>query len=211
MPSRLQDAAPRADVCSVERPEPRTLAIAAAILVPLMGWGWHARSERLYVQDRAAAAASQVAGRPVRVHCPGQLKRRLTPALHDGEVRFLDGRPADETTLTARVCDGLGRLLDRGAALELACLQLDDCSSDDTAVAYGVAVLTHESVHMRGVMDEAATECEAVRRSAGVAQALGASPQAAAYIADWQFSVADDQLPENYRTTADCRIAGTGP
>ena len=85
------------------------------------------------------------------------------------------GGPRTRRTLTARVCDGLGRLLDHGAALELACLQLDDCSTDDTAVAYGVAVLTHESVHMRGVMDEAATECEAVSRSAGVAQALGAT------------------------------------
>ncbi len=116
--------------------------------------------------------------------------------------------PADETKLTGRICDGLGRLIDRGPALDLSCLQLDACSKDDTSVAYGVAVLTHESVHMRGVMDEAATECEAVKRSAGVAQALGATPQAAAYIADWQFSVADDQLPENYRTTADCRFSG---
>lgn len=211
MRSRLKNPSWRADAPGVERPEPRTLAITAAILLPLAGWGWHVRSERLHVEDRAAAAASQVAGRPVHVHCPGQLKRRLSTEIHDGEVQFVDGRPADETKLTARVCDGLGRLLDRGAALDLACLQLDDCSADDTSVAYGVAVLTHESVHMRGVMDEAATECEAVRRSAGVAQALGASPRAAAFIADWQFSVADDQLPENYRTTADCRIAGTGP
>ena len=103
---------------------------------------------------------------------------------------------------------GSDRLLDDGPALDLACLQLDACSEDDTSVAYGVAVLTHEAVHMRGVMDEAATECEAVKRSAGVAQALGATPQAAAFIADWQFSVADDQLPENYRTNADCRVAG---
>lgn len=192
----------------VELPPPRTLAIAAAIVLPLAGFGWHLRAERLQVEQRASAAASQVAGRSVKVHCPGQLKRRFVKEIHDGEVMFTDGRPADETNVTARVCDGIGRLLDKGAALDLACLQLDACPKDDTAVAYAVAVLTHESVHMRGVMDEAATECQAVSRSASVAQALGASPQAAAFIADWQFSVADDQLPEQYQTTADCRRPG---
>jgi hypothetical protein len=208
MRSRLQAPPPDADVRGVERPEPRTLAIAAAIILPLAVWGWHLRSERLTVERRAAAAAAQVAGRPVEVHCPGQLRRRLATEIHDGEVQFFDGVPADETKLTGRICDGLDRLLDDGPALDLACLQLDACSEDETSVAYGVAVLTHEAVHMRGVMDEAATECEAVKRSAGVAQALGATPQAAAYIADWQFSVADDQLPENYRTNADCRFSG---
>lgn len=192
----------------MERPQSRTLAIAALIVLPLAVWGWHLRSDRLTVERRAAVAASQVAGRPVQVHCPGQVRRRVATEIHDGEVQFVNGTPADETKLTGRICDGLGRLLDRGPRLDLACLQLDACSADDTSVAYGVAVLTHESVHMRGVMDEAATECEAVKRSAGVAQALGATPQAAAYIADWQFSVADDQLPETYRTTADCRVSG---
>jgi len=192
----------------VELPETRTLVIAAAIVLPLAAFGWHLRAERIHIEQRASAAASMVAGRSVKVHCPGQLKRRFIKEIHDGEVMFSGGRPADETNVTARVCDGIGRLLDKGAALDLSCLQLDTCSKDDTAVAYGVAVLTHESVHMRGVMDEAATECQAVSRSASVAHALGASPQAAAFIADWQFSVADDQLPEQYQTTADCRRPG---
>jgi hypothetical protein len=195
----------------VERPEPRTLAIAAAIVLPLAGLGWHLRAERLHIEDRASAAASAVAGRPVRVHCPGQLRRRFLAEINDGEVQFTDGVPADETRLTARVCDGLGRLLDQGATLDLRCLQLDACSADDTSVAYGVAVLTHESVHMRGVMDEAVTECQAVRRAASVARALGASAEAAAFIADWQFSVADDRLPERYQTSADCRAPGAAP
>ncbi len=185
--------------------------IAAAIVVPLAGFGLHLRAQRLHVEQRAGAAASQVAGRTVEVQCPGQLRRRFMTEIHDGEVQFVDGRPADETKVTGRVCDGLARLLDRGVLLDLDCLQLDACSKDDTAVAYAVSVLTHEAVHMRGVIDEAATECEAVKRSAAVAQGLGASPQAAAFIADWQFSVADDQLPEQYRTTADCRIPGAGP
>lgn len=183
----------------------RNIAIASMALVALAAFGWHLRAARLRVESRAAQAASTVAGHPVRVNCPGQIRRRLMTEINDGEVKFVDGVPASETQLTARVCDGLGRLIGRGAALELGCLQLDACSADDTAVAYGVAVLTHESVHMRGVIDEAATECQAVRRSASVAEQLGASPQAAALIADWQFSVADDRLPERYQTSSDCR------
>lgn len=192
------------------RPEHRTVAIAAAVLLLLAGWGWTVRAQRLHVERRAAEAASQVAGRPVQVRCPGQLRRRLANELHDGSVRFEGGQPADETRLTGRVCDGLARLIDEGAGLELSCLQLDACSAGDTSVAYAVAVLAHESVHLRGVIDEAATECEAVRRSAGVAQTLGATPQAASFIADWQFSVAGDHLPERYRSSADCRLEPAG-
>ncbi len=77
----------------MERPEPRTLAIAALVILPLAVWGWHLRSERLTVERRAAAAASQVAGRPVEVHCPGQVRRRLTTEIHDGEVQFFEACP----------------------------------------------------------------------------------------------------------------------
>lgn len=181
--------------------------IAAAVLLPLCAWGWSLRAERLEVQRRAGAAAALIAGRPVQVRCPGQLRRRLATEIHDGSVRFDGGQPANVTKLTGRVCDGLARLLEEGTRLELACLQLDACKPEDTSVAYAVAVLTHESVHMRGVVDEAATECEALRRSGGVAQALGATPRAAAFIADWQFSVAGDRLPDRYRSVADCRVA----
>lgn len=100
------------------RTRPRTIAIAATVLLVLAGFGWHLRQTRLHIEQRAGAAASLVAGRPVRVHCPGQLKRRFMTEINDGEVQFVDGRPADETQLTARVCDGLGRLLDKDAQLD---------------------------------------------------------------------------------------------
>ena len=80
----------------------------------------------------------------------------------------------------------------------------------NAGMALGVSVLAHEAVHLRGVIDEAKTECESVRWAAGVARALGATPQAAAFIADWKFSVGADHLPEQYQTTTDCRIAPAG-
>lgn len=127
--------------------------------------------------------------------------------INHGSVRFYDGRPVGDTQLSGEACAGLGRLVGEGAALDLSCLQLDRCAADDTRVALGVSVLAHESVHLRGVLDEARTECESVRWAARVATELGASPQAAAFIADWKFSVGADHLPEQYQTTADCRVA----
>ena len=157
---------------------------------------------------RAARGRGGLAGR--RPQREGPLSRAAAAPLHRrdprrrGPVHGRQARRRDERDRRASATASRG-CSTRAPRSSSRCLQLDACSKDDTAVAYGVAVLTHESVHMRGVMDEAATECQAVSRSAGVAQALGASPQAAAFIADWQFSVADDNLPEQYQTTADCR------
>lgn len=189
----------------MDRPADRTLAIAAAVLIVLGAFGWRERSRRIDTQDRASAAASRIAGRPTRVHCPGVLKRTFLQGVNHGSVKFVNGYPVDDTTLSGEACAGLRRLVSKGASLDLSCLQLDTCEKDDTDIALGVSVLAHESVHLRGVADEAQTECQSVPLAAGVATALGASAQAAAFIADWKFSVGADHLPEQYQTTADCR------
>jgi hypothetical protein len=189
------------------RPRPRTVAIAAAVLLPVCGWGWMQREARLETQRRAAQAAALVAGRPVQVRCPGILRRHFEYDINDGEVRFgPDGRPGDVADLAGAPCDGLHRLISEGPALDLSCLQLDACSAQDTRVALGVIVLTHEAVHLSGIADEALTECRALQRSPQVAMALGATRQAAGDIQDWQFSVADDRLPDRYQTPGGCRL-----
>jgi len=194
----------------VVRPSNRTLAIAAAVLIPLAVWGWMQRQARLETQRRAAAAAQLVTGRPVQVRCPGVLRRHFEYDINEGDVRFsADGQPGDVANLAGGPCDGLHRLISEGAALDLSCLQLDACSAQDTRVALGVVVLTHEAVHLSGVMDEALTECRAVQRTPRVAMALGATAQAAAYIQDWQFSVADDRLPDRYQTPGGCKADGS--
>lgn len=206
-PARLQRHCGPADHVGVEIPAHRTPVIAAAVLLVLLAFGWRERAQRLDAQNRASAAASRVAGRPVTVRCPGILKRAVLEEINHGTVRFRDGRPEDVTHLSGEACAGLRRLVREGAALDLACLQLDACDADDTRVALGVSVLAHEAVHLRGVIDEARTECESVRWTAGVAEALGATPRTAAFIADWKFSVGPDHLPQQYQTTADCRVA----
>lgn len=192
----------------MSRPRARTLLLIGAVaLVPLL-WGWGERTRRLETQRRAGLAASLVAGRHVRVSCPGVIRRRFVYEVNHGTVQFgPDGRPADHARLAGEACAGLRRLVERGPRLDLACLRLDACSAADTRVALGVVVLTHEAVHLRGVMDEAQTECEAVKRSPAVAVALGATPAAGLDIQDWQFSVADERLPDRYQTAVDCRVS----
>lgn len=190
------------------RPRARTLLLIGAVALTPLLWGWGERARRVETQRRAGLAASLIAGRPVTVRCPGVIRRRFLFEVNHGTVQFgPDGLPADHTQLAGEACAGLRRIVEQGPRLDLACLRLDACSQADTRVALGVVVLTHEAVHLRGVMDEAKTECEAVKRSPVVAVALGASEASARDIQDWQFSVADERLPERYRTAVDCRVA----
>ena len=202
----MQSAARVADQALVGLTRQHRQALAAFMVLVVCGLGWHEREQRLHTQTLASLAASQIAGRPVSVRCPGVLKRTFLQEINHGTVKFVDGRPVDETHLSGEACGGLRRLVAEGDRLDLRCLQLDACPADDTQVALGVAVLAHEAVHLRGVADEAATECESVRRAAGVARILGATAPAAAYIADWKFSVGADHLPDQYQNSGDCRV-----
>jgi hypothetical protein len=137
------------------------------------------------------------------VHCPGPIRRHLFYEITEGRVRFsAEGVPNPETNLSGDACGGLRRVLDKGASLDLRCLYWQ-CSADDTRAAMGLAVLTHESVHMRGVMDEGATECEAERRVQTTALQLGLTAQSAEAVAHWQRTDYAELLPEQYRLCAE--------
>ena len=139
-------------------------------------------------------------GHAVRVRCPGLIAAALVYESHQGWVEFPpDGELPTETKLTAEVCAGLQRLVENGAALDLACLDNNTCAEEDRRVGLGVSVLSHEAGHLSGLTDEAQTECFGRRNSRAVASALGASPAAVTQIAEWQTIFAADMLPERYR------------
>ncbi|QEC49015.1 hypothetical protein FSW04_16510 [Baekduia soli] len=109
------------DRAPLRPPAPRTLGIVALLAVLLGGLWLHARGRRLEVEHRAAAVAGAIAGRRTAVRCPGPIRRRLLYEINEGVVRFsADGRPADETHLSGRACDGLRTVLDDGPRLEAA-------------------------------------------------------------------------------------------
>ena len=180
-------------------PSTRALLIALAIAAPVLGLWLHGHSRRAQVERVAGEAASAVAGRTVSVNCPGPIRRRLFYEIHEGSVRFgSDGRPYDETTLSADPCDGLRRVLDRSAALDLNCLAAV-CPPDDERAAMALAVLAHEAVHLRGVIDEGTTECEARTHVGGVAERFGVRAPSREALARWQATDWADELPPRYR------------
>jgi hypothetical protein len=189
------------------RPPVRVVAslVAGVLALAVLGVRGHVR--RVEVEHRASVVASAIAGRSVRVRCPGVIRRHLSYEITEGRVRFsAAGVPDPETNLSADACAGLRRVIDDGASLNFECLYWQ-CSADDTRAAIGLIVLTHESVHMRGVMDEGATECEAEQRVEATALKLGLTPAAAQSVAHWAKTDYAELLPERYRACASSNAA----
>lgn len=180
-------------------PAPRTLAMLGVVLLPFFGLWLHGRIERTRVEDKAAQIASVIAGRAVHVRCPGPFRRHLMYETTEGSVRFdSDGRPFDSTSLSYRTCDGLQTAMAHGAEWTFDCLAYG-CSKQKTQAAAALAVLAHESVHLRGVSDEGATECEAHTHIRLVAHGYGLSDRATANLAHWQATDWMERLPERYQ------------
>ena len=173
--------------------------MVVVVLLPFFGLWLHGRIQRSHVEGKAAAVASMIAGRAVTVRCPGPFKRHFFYETTEGSVRFdAGGRPADETQLSFRTCDGLRTAMDRGAGLSLDCLYYR-CSKDVTRAAAALAVLSHEAVHLRGVIDEGATECEARTHIGLVARQYRLSDRAATALAHWQATDWAETLPDRYQ------------
>jgi hypothetical protein len=172
------------------------------VVLAIPGLPWlHFRSERLAVEHRAAAIAGALTNRTIAVHCPGPVRRHLFYEINEGSVMFdADGVPTDATNLSADTCDGLRTVIDRGAGLDLTCLTTTyDCTKDERRAAQALAVFTHETMHLRGTMDEGTTECQARKRVADVAQRFGVTPASAAAVAQWQATDWREMLPDRYR------------
>lgn len=187
---------------STPRPPVRIVAPLFAGVLVLCVLGIRGYERRKDVERKAGAVASAIAGRSVRVHCPGVIRRHLFYEITEGRVRFgANGLPDPETNLSGDACAGLARVVDKGSSLHLQCLYWM-CSKDDTQAAMALIVLTHESVHMRGVMDEGQTECEAQDRVAATARAFGLDQASADAVDHWARTDYAEMLPDQYRACA---------
>jgi hypothetical protein len=70
-----------------------------------------------------------------------------------------------------------------------------------------VHVLTHEAMHMRGITDEAQTECAALQRDHQTAVLLGANADEARVLARRYLLTIYPQMPDAYRS-GECRPGG---
>jgi hypothetical protein len=180
-------------------------ATLLASFVALSAWLVAVHVDRVRNEHRLAAIASQIAGRPVKVHCPGIVERKIfAPDTVEGTVTFdADGRPSDTTDLRATPCTELDALAEGRRAGVLRCVSCGGPAAE--RLAWAVDTLTHESFHLQGILDEAQTECHALLRDAWTAEQLGATPAQAQGLADLARTVLYPQMPDRYRTAA-CQV-----
>src|SRR5687767_10947557 len=149
----------------------------SALVVTALAWWVADRQDRVGNERRLSAIASEIAGREVSVRCPGLLGRLLGWDVVEGSVRFgADGKPADETKIRRQSCAELDALAEGRRDEELECIGRTAiaCGRHGPETAMAVDVLAHESWHLRGVRDEAVTECRSLQTMAWAAQRLGA-------------------------------------
>jgi hypothetical protein len=140
-------------------------------------------------EKKLSAVASQLVGVPVHVHCQtfGQTFTQL-----DGDLGFVkfgaDGVPEHKTEIKREQCADLKSYMSSDK----------EHPSGDQVIA--VHVLTHESMHMRGITSESQAECAAVQRDARTAELLGATPAQAMELARIYWRTDYPDMPANYRT-----------
>ena len=176
-------------------------ALLVVVGVGLPGWWRLDRHDRIANQDRLAAIASAIAGRTVRVKCPGPIGRMMAPGDTTAGVVYLDGegRVPDETKLFTVTCAELDALAEGRRARQLACAERStSCGQDVQTLAWAVDTLTHEAFHLRGYLDEGVTECYAVQTMARTAERLGATPTQAANLAVLQWEAGLPEMPSQY-------------
>jgi hypothetical protein len=148
-------------------------------------------------EDKLSSVASRLVGGPAKVHCQtfGQTFFQV-----GGELGFVkwgpDGVPEHQTTIMRGPCGDLRSYLDSNK----------QHPSEDQIVA--VHILTHESMHMRGIKDEADAECAAMQRDAETAELLGADQAEAEALANAYWIGVYPRMPDGY-TSADCKPGGT--
>jgi len=113
------------------------------------------------------------------------------------------------------VCSRLRDFLQAGSHGELDCLRsfdsrgtspLDDCARRAHGTAEAINTLVHESMHLRGFVNEAQAQCYAIQLDGWTVVRLGGSPVAGADVASLVLAL-QPYVPDEYRSS-DCRAGG---
>lgn len=176
-------------------------------MIPLLlfsAWQFTRREEN---ENRLALVASEVALRDVDVSCPGFWTRLVEITPNAGWVDFDEhGTPSDETSLSASTCASLERIW-RGKHGSFSCLLAGGCDGKTLAAVSGIVTLAHESWHLRGILNEAQTQCYAVQTTEAVARRLGLKPADARIVAV-RVARDDARSPEGEYHSSQCRPGG---
>ena len=186
-------ASTRVDALGRVRPFPYVrigllAVLAVAVLMP--GYLRHQEEKSL------SAVATRLVGAPAAVQCQSFGQELVDLGSELGYVRYgADGKLEHRTMIKHGPCKALNayRRSDKHHP------------TDDEVIA--VHVLTHESMHMRGLGDEATAECAAVQRDELTAKLLGADDADARELARRYWLLDYPQMPDDYRS-GDCRPGG---
>jgi len=169
------------------------LAAAVWLLDARTGWRGLDGGTRARAEARSSAEASRIAAKPVTIRCDDS-------GGHVGAVQHADGVAevgGDVAYLTPDRCFDLYRLAFEGR-------------SSGSETGRSLAVLAHEAWHLRGVRNEATTECYALQSGIRVGRRLGLSDGRARQMMRQQ--LAENRLRDvataEYRVTAECRNGG---
>lgn len=155
--------------------------LGAGLLVPVV------RHHRL--EGRLTEVATTLVGAPAAVHCQTAGREMLDLGSELGFVRWGPGGVPEHQTLVKRApCSRLADYLGGDRAHP----------SLDEIVA--VHVLSHESRHMAGTVNEADADCQAMQRDAWTARLLGASNTEALELARSYWRMVYPRMPDDYRT-----------
>jgi hypothetical protein len=157
------------------------------------GWDGLSTETRSRAEARFSAEASEIAAKPVTVRCD-ESGRHVGAVQHSDGVAVVGG---DLAFLTPERCLDLYRLAFKG----------EDRGS---RTGRALAVLAHEAWHLRGVRDEATTECYALQSGVEVGERLGLPENTARGLMRQQ--LAENSLhaggSSEYLVTRDCRDGG---
>ena len=171
------------------------IATLAAVVwfVGSRGWGGLDEDAKAQATARFSAEASRIVGRAVEIRCD-ESGRIVGAVQHSDGVAEVGG---DLAYLTPARCYDLYR-------------QAFEGGGPFSQTARAVAVLTHESWHLRGERDEGRTECFALQSGVDLARRLGASEDTARRMMRQQ--LAENALrgrgDQEYLVPPECRDGG---
>ncbi len=183
----------------------RLLATLVGLFLLFSVWQHTRREEN---ENRLALVASQLAHRDVDVGCPGFGTKLVEITPYAGWVAFDEhGQPADETQLAAQTCASLERIWRADDPPTFSCLLTRTCERERLELVDGMLTLAHESWHLRGVTDEARTQCYAVQSVEVTAHLFGLLPADARVVALY-VALQDAAAPRDAYHSVECRPGG---
>lgn len=147
-------------------------------------------------ESRLGQVATKLAGAKATVHCQSGSAEWVDAGIELGYVKWGPGGVPEHSTLIKHAQCGLLASYLRGGR--------DHPSLDEITAVH---VLTHESMHMYGITNEAKAECAAVQRDYQTAILLGANDRQATFLSHAYWHGVYPYMPDDYRT-ADCAAGG---